>query len=69
LRNTRLTQRFRLTPYLTGAYTALNANEAPTVDRVGQIGIEDFKAQITTNLTADPRSTPISRRSRTTRSG
>ena len=53
LRNTRLTDRFRLTPYLTGAYTALNATEAPTVDRVGQIGIEDFKAQITTNLTAD----------------
>ena len=53
LRNTRLTQRFRLTPYLTGAYTSLNATDTPYTERAGQIGIEDFKAQITTNLTAD----------------
>ncbi len=53
LRDTRLTDRFRLTPYLTGAYTALNAIESPFTERAGQVGIEDFKAQITTNLTAD----------------
>ncbi len=53
LRDTRLTQRYRLTPYLSGAYTALNALDTPVVDRGGEFGIEDFKAQITTNLTAD----------------
>ena len=53
LRNSRLTDRFRLTPYLTGAYTALNVTDNPSTERAGQIGIEDFKAQITTNLTAD----------------
>jgi len=53
LRDTRLTQRFRLAPFASGAYTALNAVGQPIVDKVGAIGIEDFKAQITTNLTAD----------------
>jgi len=53
LRDTRLTDRFRLTPFVTGAATALNARETPITERAGQIGIEDFKAQITTNLTAD----------------
>jgi hypothetical protein len=53
LRDTRLTDRFRLTPYATGSYTALNASDIPTSVGAGQFGIEDFKAQITTNLTAD----------------
>jgi hypothetical protein len=53
LRDSSLTDRFRVTPYLSGAYTALNAADTPFVDKGGEIGIETFKAQITTNLTAD----------------
>ncbi len=53
LRSLALTGRYRLKPYLAGGYTALNATDSPLTDRSGEFGIEDFKVQITPNLTAD----------------
>lgn len=53
LRDLRLTDRFRLKPYVSGGYTALNAVDVPLSEGDGSVGIEDFKIQLTPNLTAD----------------
>lgn len=53
LRNLQLSGRYRLKPYVSGAYTALNATDQPLSEGIGDVGIEDFKVQITPNLTAD----------------
>jgi len=53
LRNLKLTDRFRLKPYVSGGYTAFNATEVPLTAGDGDFGIEDFKVQISPNLTAD----------------
>lgn len=52
-RNLRLTDRFRLKPYAAGGYSAFNAVDEPFRESDGQFGIEDFKIQITPNMTAD----------------
>jgi len=48
-----LTQRFRFQPYASGGGMKVNASDEPFTDATGDIGIEDFKVQITPNLTAD----------------
>jgi hypothetical protein len=48
-----LTQRFRLQPYVSGGGSRINASEEPYSDASGDIGVENFKVQITPNLTAD----------------
>lgn len=53
LRDLELTGRYRLKPYVSGGYTALNATDTPFREGAGEFGIEDFKYQITPNLTAD----------------
>jgi len=49
----KLTQRFRLQPYVSGGGIRADATDEPYTDATGDIGIEDFKVQITSNLTAD----------------
>ncbi|HJO05638.1 MAG TPA: DUF5916 domain-containing protein [Acidobacteriota bacterium] len=53
LKGLRLTGRYRVKPYLTGGYSALNATDLPLTERSGDYGIEDFKVQLSPNLTAD----------------
>ena len=53
LRSLKLSGRYRLKPYATGAYTALDASGSPFTEGTGDFGIEDFKVQISPNLTAD----------------
>ena len=53
LRNLRLTGRYKVKPYLTGGYSALNATDLPLSEGRGDFGIEDFKVQISPSLTAD----------------
>ena len=53
LKNLKLNGRYRLKPYVSGGYNDLNATEAPISEGNGDIGIEDFKVQITPNITAD----------------
>lgn len=53
LRNLKLTDRFRLKPYVAGDYSSLQASETPLSTGSGTLGIEDFKVQVTPNLTAD----------------
>jgi len=53
LRNLGLTQRFRFQPYVTGSGSQFNVTDTPYNDADGAIGVEDFKVQITSNLTAD----------------
>ena len=53
LRNLCLTGRYRVKPHVTGGYSALNAMEVPLAEGSGDFGIEDFKVQISPNLTAD----------------
>ena len=53
LRNLGLTGRFRFQPYLTGSGSQFNVTDEPFNEATGGIGIEDFKVQITSNLTAD----------------
>ena len=53
LRDIGLTQRFRFQPYVTGSGSQFNVTDEPYNDADGNIGIENFKAQITSNLTAD----------------
>ena len=48
-----LTQRFRFQPYASGGGSRVNASDEPYSDATGGIGVEDFKVQITPNLTAD----------------
>jgi hypothetical protein len=48
-----LTQRFRFQPYLAGGGSRINASDEPFSEATGDIGIENFKVQITPNLTAD----------------
>ncbi len=52
-RNLRLTDRFRVKPYMAGGYSAFNATDEPFRESDGQFGVEDFKVQISPNLTAD----------------
>jgi hypothetical protein len=53
LTDLRLTNRFRLKPYVSGGVAQFNQTDAPFNDRTGEIGVEDFKVRITPNLTAD----------------
>ncbi len=53
LENLSLTGRFRLQPYISGGGMRAEAADEPYTDATGDIGIEDFKVQITSNLTAD----------------
>ena len=53
LRDLGLTQRFRFQPYVSGAGSQFNTADEPFNEAAGDIGIEDFKVQITPNLTAD----------------
>jgi hypothetical protein len=53
LRALSLTQRFRLQPYVTGSGSQFNVTENPRSEADGTGGIENFKVQITPNLTAD----------------
>lgn len=53
LRELRLTQRFRVQPYITGSGSQFNVTEDPFSEATGGLGLENFKVQITSNLTAD----------------
>lgn len=53
LRDLKLTDRYRFKPYLTGGYAAFNATDNPLTRNDGDFGLEDFKYQLTPNLTAD----------------
>ena len=53
LRNLGLTERFRFQPYITGSGSQFNVSEEPRNELDGSLGIEDFKIQLTPNLTAD----------------
>lgn len=53
LRGLKLTERFRFKPYLSGGYTSLSATDDPLEQGDGDLGVEDFKYQVTPNLTAD----------------
>ena len=53
LENLGLTQRFRFQPYVTGSGSQFNSTEEPFSEAAGSLGIENFKVQITPNLTAD----------------
>ncbi len=49
----RLAQRFRLTPYVAGGTAQFNQSDVPYADSTGDVGIDNFRVQITPNLTAD----------------
>jgi hypothetical protein len=49
----RLRERFRFKPFATGTRTALDMQEVPFSESGGDLGVEDFKVQITPNLTGD----------------
>ena len=51
--NLSVTQRFRVRPYFLGGTTSLFDDPGRTNDVTDQLGIDDFKIQITSNLTAD----------------
>jgi len=53
LRDLGLTGRFRFQPYVTGLGSQFNVTDDPSNEAEASIGIEDFKVQITSNLTAD----------------
>jgi len=53
LRELGLTQRFRFQPYLTGSGSQFNVTDDPRSEADGNLGVENFKVQITPNLTAD----------------
>lgn len=53
LENLKLRDRFRLKPYVTGGYDRFAQGGDPSSSGRGDIGIEDFKIQITPNLTSD----------------
>jgi len=53
LEDLELRDRFRLKPYVTGGYDRLDLRADPSSGGAGDIGIEDFKIQITPNLTSD----------------
>ncbi|MCH7823608.1 MAG: carbohydrate binding family 9 domain-containing protein [Acidobacteria bacterium] len=53
LRDLGLTGRFRFQPYVTGSGSQFNVTDEPFNEAAGGIGVEDFKIQITSNLTAD----------------
>lgn len=48
-----LAQRFRLTPYVSGGTAQFNQTTEPLTDSNGDAGIDNFRIQITSNLTAD----------------
>ena len=50
----RLRDRFRFKPYVTGSGTSLSMRDVPVSDAGGDVGIEDFKVQITPTLTGLP---------------
>jgi hypothetical protein len=49
----KLAQRFRLTPYVAGATAQFNQADAPFNESNGDVGIDNFRMQITPSLTAD----------------
>ncbi len=53
LRELGLTQRFRFQPYITGSGSQFNVTDEPSSEATGGLGVENFKVQITPNLTAD----------------
>jgi hypothetical protein len=53
LRELGLTQRFRFQPYVSGSGSQFNATDEPITDTDGSLGVENFRVQITSNLTAD----------------
>lgn len=53
LRELGLTQRFRFQPYITGSGSQFNVTDEPFNEADGGLGVENFKVQITPNLTAD----------------
>jgi hypothetical protein len=53
LRELGLTQRFRFQPYITGSGSQFNVTDVPFNEAEGGLGVENFKVQITPNLTAD----------------
>ena len=53
LRELGLTQRFRFQPYVSGSGSQFNATDEPFNEADGTLGLENFKVQITSNLTAD----------------
>ncbi len=53
LRELGLTQRFRFQPYVTGSGSQFNVTDEPFSEADGNLGVENFKVQITPNLTAD----------------
>ncbi len=53
LRELGLTQRFRFQPYVTGSGSQFNVTDTPRNEADGNLGVENFKVQLTSNLTAD----------------
>jgi len=53
LRELGLTQRFRFQPFVAGSGSQFNATDEPITDGDGSLGVENFRVQITSNLTAD----------------
>ena len=53
LENLRLTDRFRLKPFVTGAYNSLQQRDDPFSEGDGDVGIEVFKVQLTPSLTTN----------------
>jgi hypothetical protein len=53
LRELGLTQRFRFQPYVTGSGSQFNVTDTPRSEADGALGVENFKVQLTSNLTAD----------------
>ncbi len=49
----KLARRFRLTPYVAGGTAQFNQTDLPFNDSNGDFGIDNFRVQITPNLTAD----------------
>ncbi len=47
-----LTERFRLRPYVTGAASSLEQRDDPISERNTELGIEDLKIKLTSNLTS-----------------
>ncbi|MGD8328558.1 MAG: DUF5916 domain-containing protein [Acidobacteriota bacterium] len=53
LRELSLTQRFRFQPYVTGSGSQYNITDTPRNEADGSLGVENFKVQLTSNMTAD----------------
>ncbi len=53
LENLKLTDRFRLKPFVTGGYDWLKQRDDPVSEGTSEFGLEVFKVQLTPNLTAN----------------